>query len=160
MHDQIEPLEDEEPRRKFGGAQPGAGRPLGALNRITADIKRGLLDGILTCDYALDPNNKNAPGSIASYMRTVANKHPELFFSAIVKLIPKEVRTHLQNDTTLDITYRTMDQVRDAMLAEGMTPKLISDIEKMLPVPIHHEEEPAVDEEAHDDVELLDRGRA
>ena len=80
--------------------------------------------------------------------------------SAIVKLIPKEVRTHLQNDTTLDITYRTMDQVRDAMLAEGMTPKLISDIEKMLPVPIHHEEEPATDEEAYDDVELLDRGRA
>ena len=65
------------------------------MNRITADIKRGLLDGLLTCDYALDPNDKDAPGSISTYMRTVANKHPELFFSAVVKLLPRELHTSL-----------------------------------------------------------------
>jgi hypothetical protein len=157
MREHIKPL-DKKPKGKFGESP---GRPLGALNKITADLKRAMLDGAVTCDYAFDdPNNKDAPGSITTYMRNIANKFPELYFQAIVRLIPKEVRTHLQNDTTLDITYRTMDQVRDAMLAEGMTPKLISDIEKMLPVPIHHEEEPAVDEEVHDDVELLDRSRA
>jgi hypothetical protein len=90
----------------------------------------------------------------------MVHKFPELYFQALMRLVPKEINTRLQNDTTLDITYRTMSEVKDAMLAEGMTPKLILDIEKMLPVPIHHEEEPAVDEEAHDDVELLDRGRA
>lgn len=53
MREHIEPL-TEEPKRKFGGAQPGAGRPLGSLNKVTADLKRAILDGAVSCDYAFD----------------------------------------------------------------------------------------------------------
>jgi hypothetical protein len=59
MREQIAPLDDEKPR-KFGGAQPRAGRPLGALNKVTASLKQAILDGAVTCDYALDPNDKDA----------------------------------------------------------------------------------------------------
>jgi hypothetical protein len=149
----IEPL-DEEPRRKFGGAQPGAGRPLGALNRITKDIKEALIAGCVTCDYALDPNDKDAPGSITQYMRTVANKHPELFFSAVVKLLPKEVRTSIQNDTTVDITYRTIDEVKQALEMEGMSRTQIAAIAALMP-----DTGKPVDEEVQHDDEIFDRDR-
>jgi hypothetical protein len=150
MREQIVPLDDERPR-KFGGVQPGAGRPLGALNRITADIKRGLLDGLLTCDYALDPNDKDAPGSISTYMRSVANKHPELFFQAVVKLIPKELHTSLRQDTTVDITYRTIDEVKQALEMGGMSRKQIEVIAALMP---DTGSKPLDDEEAHDEEEV------
>jgi hypothetical protein len=152
MREQIEPL-DEEPRRKFGGAQPGAGRPLGALNRVTADLKRAILDGCVTCDYAFDSNDKDAPPSISTYMRNFANKHPEIFFQAIVRLIPKEVRTSIQNDTNINATFRTISEVKRAMEAEGMSPQFIASVESLLPMPINENEE-APDEE------VLDRGAA
>ena len=132
MREQIMPLDDERPR-KFGGTQVGAGRPLGALNRITKDIKQGFLDGILTCDYALDPTDKKAPGSISQYMRTVANKHPELFFSAVVRLIPKELHTSLRQESTLDITYENISQVKQALEESGMSRTQIAAIAALMP---------------------------
>ena len=86
MREQIMPLDDEKPR-KFGGARPGAGRPLGSLKlTITKDLKQAILDGCVSCDYAFNSNDPSAPPSISTYMRNVANKHPQLFFSAIVRL--------------------------------------------------------------------------
>jgi hypothetical protein len=133
MREQITPLDDEKPRRKFGGAQPGAGRPLGALNKVTADIKRGLLDGLLTCDYALDPNDKDTAGSISTYMRNVANKHPELFFQAVVKLIPRELHTSLRQDTSVEYTFRTIDEVKQALEMGGMSRNNIEAIAALMP---------------------------
>jgi hypothetical protein len=154
MHDSIAPLDDEKPKRKFGGKQDGAGRPLGSLNRITKDLKQAILDGCVTCDYAFDPNDPSAPPSISTYMRNVANKHPELFFSAIVRLIPRELHTSLRQDTSVDITYRTMSEVKRAMEAEGMSPQFIASVESLLPVPIND------DEEAHEDTEDFERDRS
>ena len=105
-------MSDEEPKR----LPPGPGRPLGALNRISRDIKEGVISGLLASDYAKDPDNEDAQGSITQYMKTVANKHPELFFSAVVKLIPKELRQSIQTDTTIDVSYRTFSEVKSAML--------------------------------------------
>ena len=51
-----------------------------ALNRVTKDIKEALISGAISSDYAHDPDN-DAPNSLTTYMRTVANRHPELFFS-------------------------------------------------------------------------------
>ena len=150
----IAPLDDEKPRRKFGGPQEGAGRPLGSLNRITADLKRAILDGCVSCDYAFDPNDASAPPSITTYMRNVANKHPELFFSAIVKLIPREVRTHLSNDTTVDVTLRTMNDVRRALEAEGFGSKEIRQLEALLP-----STGKPLDDDAEDVEEIFERDR-
>ena len=131
-------MSDEEPKR----LGPGPGRPPHALNKISRDIKQAIIDGLVSSDYAKDPDDKNAPGSMARYMQTVANKHPELFFQAVVKLIPKEVRQHLQTDTTIDIhTYRTVEEVKTAMRESGFSQKEIAQIESMLPMPLEPDEE-------------------
>jgi hypothetical protein len=131
---------DEEPKLKRP-AMPGAGRPLGALNKLTKDLKQAMLDGAVSSDYACDPDNEDAPGSLTQYMKTVANKHPELFFQAVSKLIPREIKTHLQQDTTIDVTYRTTEEVKTAMIDAGMSRKQIEMIEAMLPVPLEQDEE-------------------
>ena len=103
---------NEEPKR----LSPGPGRPPNALNKISRDLKEAIIAGLVTSDYAKNPDNEDAPGSLTQYMKTVADRHPELFFQAVVKLIPKEVRQHLQQDTTIDVTYRTAAEVKTAML--------------------------------------------
>ena len=111
----------------------GPGRPPGALNKITKDLKQAMLDGALFSDYARDNNAPDAPGTLTQYCITVANKHPEVFFQAIAKLIPKEIKTHLQQDTTIDVTYRTVEKVKNAMLDAGMSQREIAQLETILP---------------------------
>ena len=158
-------MSDEEPKRKLKRPpMPGAGRPLGARNQFTKDLKQAMLDGTILSDYAKDPDNEDpdASGSLTQYMKTVANRHPELFFQVLSKLLPREINTHLQQDTTIDVTvYRSVDEVKNAMLDAGMSSNTITAIQAMLPVPIIEEEKP-VDEEAHDDAAdiLFDRDRS
>jgi hypothetical protein len=61
--------------------------------------------------------------------------------------LPKEVRTHLSNETNINATFRSISEVKRAMEESGMTPKLISEIEGLLPMPINESE----NEEAHDE---------
>ena len=133
-------MSDEPERKLKRPPMPGAGRPPGALNKITKDLKEALLNGAVFSDYAKDNTDPDAPGTLTQYCITVANKHPELFFQAIAKLIPKEIRTHLQQDTTIDVTYRTTAEVKTAMADAGMSQKQIEMIEAMLPVPLIDEE--------------------
>ena len=83
----------------------------------------------------------------SQYMKTVANKHPELFFSAVCKLIPKELRQSISTDTTFDITYRSVAEVKSAMLAEGLSEKQIKMIEAMLPMPLEPDERSVLGED-------------
>ena len=127
-----------DPKRLPSG--PGPGRPPGMLNKLSREIKEGVISGLLTSDYARDPDNADAPGTIQQYFKTVANKHPELFFSqAVTKLIPKEVRQHLQQDTTI-ISYTTTAEVIRAMEVEGLSEKQIAQIKAMLPMPLEPED--------------------
>ena len=126
MSDNTEELEP----KRLG---PGPGRPPNALNKISRDLKEAIITGLVASDYAKDDDGKR---SIQTYMRSVANRHPELFFQAVCKLIPKELRQSISTDTTFDITYHSVSEVKSAMLAEGMTPKQIEMLEAMLPVPL------------------------
>jgi hypothetical protein len=114
-------------------------RPLGALNRISRDLKEGMLYAAsVGSDYAKDSEDPNAPPRLNRYLTTFCNKHPEIFFQALMKLIPKE--THLQQQSTIDVTYSSLQQVREAMLENGMSPKLIAAIEsQLLPVSVNNE---------------------
>jgi hypothetical protein len=136
--DIIEPLDDplisKDGRILKRPAMPGAGRREGSLNKITADLKRVIVGGAIDSDYGADPNDKKAPHSIENYMKNFANKHPEVYFTAAVaKLIPKVIRTSTQSETTVDITYRTVDEVKQALLDAGMAPTQIRQLEAMMP---------------------------
>jgi hypothetical protein len=128
-------------------AMCGAGRPPGALNKLTRDLRQAMLDGAVSSDYALDPDDEDAPGSLTHYMKTVANKHPELFFQALAKLIPHEIKSHSISESTVDIAFHSLDQVKMAMLNEGFSTKQVQAIEKMLPLTGN---EQVVDDQLHD----------
>ena len=134
---------DESKRKR--PAMPGAGRPLGALNKFTKDLKTALLDAAVLSDFAKDPDNEDAEGTLTRYCLTMVHRYPELYFQALMRLVPKEINTHLQQDTTIDVTlFRTTDDVKRDMENLGMSQRQIEQIESiLLPKP--------VDEEAHDD---------
>jgi hypothetical protein len=145
---------DESKRKR--PAMPGAGRPLGALNKFTKDLKTALLDAAVLSDFAKDPDNEDAEGTLTRYCLTMVHRYPELYFQALMRLVPKEINTHLQQDTTIDVTlFRTTDDVKRDMENLGMSQRQIEQIESiLLPKP--------VDEEAHDDAAdiLFDRDRS
>jgi hypothetical protein len=138
-------MSEEEPKRKLKRPpMPGAGRPLGALNKFTKDLKTAMLDAAMLSDFAKDPNDEDAPGSLTQYCLTMVHKFPELYFQALMRLVPREINTHLQQD--IDVTvYRSVDEVKNAMLDAGMSSNTITAIQAMLPVPIIEKETP-VDE--------------
>jgi hypothetical protein len=109
------------------------GRPPGALNRFTRVLKNALLDAAILSDFAKDPNNPDAPNSLTQYCLTMIHKYPDLYFQQLCRLIPKEINTSLKQDTNVNVTYRTIAEVKQTLLDEGMTPKQIATIEAMMP---------------------------
>ena len=55
----------------------------------------------------------------------MCTKFPELYFQSLMRLVPREVNTRLQQDTNVNLTYHTIAEVKQALLEEGMTPKEI-----------------------------------
>ena len=109
-------------------------RPLGSLNRISRMLKEGMILAAENSAYAHDSEDPNAPPTLNRYLITFCNKHPTEFFAALMQLIPKE--THLQQQSTIDIgvtSYSSLQEVREAMLENGMSPKMIAAIESQLP---------------------------
>jgi hypothetical protein len=105
-----------------------------------------MLDAAVLSDFAKDPNDENAPGSLTQYCLTMVHKFPELYFQALMRLVPREINTSLRQDTNVNLTYRTIAEVKQALLDEGMTPKEIRQLESLLP-----DTGKPIDEEAHDD---------
>jgi hypothetical protein len=74
-------MSEEEPKRKLKRPpMPGAGRPLGALNKFTKDLKTAMLDAAMLSDFAKDPNDEDAPGSLTQYCLTMVHKFPSFIF--------------------------------------------------------------------------------
>lgn len=160
MHD-IEPLDDpligKNGRKLKRPAMPGAGRPPGAVNKLTRDLKSALLDAAILSPFAKDPNDENAPNSLTNYCLAMCTQFPDIYFQALMRLVPREVNTSLRQESTLDITYRTVSEVRRALEESGMPLKQIEAIAAMAGV----ENGKPVDEETREDVEdiLFDRDR-
>lgn len=125
------------PERKLG---PGPGRPPGALNKISRDLKTAMLDAAVLSDRAKDPEHPELPGTLVQYMLNVEQEFPQLFFQALTRIIPKEVRQHLHQDTQIDITFNSVADVERAMLDAGMSRQQIAAIEKILPAPLEPDE--------------------
>jgi hypothetical protein len=150
MHDDDidDPLIGKDGRILKRPAMPGAGRPLGAINKFTRDLKEAMLEAATLSDYA---KGDDTHGTLTSYCVTVANKHPELFFQAVSKLLPKEVRTHLQSDSTIgvNVVFETVDQVAAELERSGMSHQQVNQLKRMLPMPVIDNE--PLDEELHDE---------
>src|SRR5258708_30779444 len=83
-----------EPRQRnangtFQKGQPspeGARRKKGALNKITADIRAGCIEG-----FTRHGSNGRGEGGFAGYVFYLAKKHPKAAFRIIEKLLPLTV---------------------------------------------------------------------
>jgi hypothetical protein len=135
------------PRSGRGGVRPGAGRPPGQPNALTAQLREALMAGAINSKYGKDDEHPN--GDLVVFFTNLANEHIGLFCSLFGKSIPKFIQT--QSDSTLSVTYQSMEEVRSAMQASGLTLRQISQIEACLPVNEmkieDHTEEPHDDEE-------------
>ena len=118
----------------WGGARPGSGRPRGSMNDTgisPRDLRAAVIEAAKNCKYGLDPADPDQPGSLTRFFIGVANEHPVAFCNLFSKLIPRHVYT--QTETTVDIQYRTVDEVKEAMADAGWTPQQIETIQSMLP---------------------------
>ena len=118
-----------------GGYRPGAGRPKGSMNDTgisPKNLREAVIEAAKNCKYGLDPEHPDQPGSLTRFFIGIANEHTVAFCNLFSKLIPRHVQT--ETVSTVDVTYRTVDEVKDAMLLAGMSPRQIEAIEKLLPV--------------------------
>jgi hypothetical protein len=130
------------------------GRPPGSPNKFTSELRQAMLEGALLSDDAKDPNNKDAPASLTQYMRNIANKYPVAYFKALTRLIPQEIRTQSISDSTVEIAFHSISDVKVALLESGLTPKQVRQLEAMLPVIEPANIEPVDDDDA---VDIFDR---
>lgn len=71
-----------------GGKRPGAGRPKGAPNKLTADIREAI-------------NNAFQEVGGTSYLVRVAQEDPKTFCALIAKVIPADVNATLRGDINI-----------------------------------------------------------
>lgn len=67
---------------KVGTGKPGPGRPPGASNKITRDIREAILKAF-----------EDAGG--AAYLKTVARDNPQVFCALLGKVLPTQVEGSL-----------------------------------------------------------------
>jgi hypothetical protein len=114
-------------------AMPGAGRPPGALNKFTRELKDAMLAGAENSIHAKDPNDPNAPGTVTQFMTNVANKYPDKYAQMLTKFIPQQY--HMQRtEIRAEVTYQSVDDVKRALVEEaGMTLQQVEALVAMLP---------------------------
>ena len=140
------PQRQEPPMPKYsgrGGVRPGAGRPAGQPNALTAQLREALIAGAINSKYGKD--DEHPDGDLVTFFTNLANEHIGLFCSLFGKSIPKFMQT--QSDTSLNVTYRNIEEVKLAMEQAGMSSKQIAQLEAMLPVNDMRVEEPAKETE-------------
>jgi hypothetical protein len=86
---------DEDGKFRKGHRTPNPGRAKGVHNKLTRDIKEGILDGAVA--HGLDGKGK---GGLQGYLTMCAAKYPKNYMYLLAKLLPFVVRN------TVDATLR------------------------------------------------------
>jgi hypothetical protein len=110
----------------------GRGRPAGSLNKFSERLKHCMIYGAEESDLAKDKDHPELPGSLEIYMKNLANLFPLQYYKQLARLCPAEVHTQI-SETSLQISYSNMDDVRSALLASGLTHAHLKQLEKLLP---------------------------
>ena len=81
--------------------------------------------------HAKDPNNKDAPGTLTQFMTTIANNYPVQYLQVLSKFIPQQINA--QTETTVEIVYNSIDDVKRALEDAGMPLKQIEQLKSYSP---------------------------
>jgi hypothetical protein len=112
----------------------GPGRPAGAINVISRDIKTiskaaeevGYIRRVPVLDAEGKPTGqteiKYGEGGELGYMKWLAEHHPGPYAMLYGKLIPLDVNAKVEEKTI--VHYETVEERRAAMIAKGWAPSL------------------------------------
>jgi hypothetical protein len=96
-----------------GEKHPNAGRPKGAKNVMTREIKEAMVLAAAESQHAKDNG-----GGLVGYLTYLANEWPELFVKLLMRLLPPRQR---EPDKALEpAASRTAAEVRAAPVARGV----------------------------------------
>jgi len=65
-------------------------RVKGTQNRITRDLKEGLIEGAVQCGY-----DDEGAGGLIGYCRRLAERHPKVYASLLAKLLPYNLNANV-----------------------------------------------------------------
>ncbi len=110
------------------GADPrrGNGRPPGARNYTTREVKQALVRAGEIAGDKVATLVKIYPEGMASYFAWLAIKHPALYTALIGRVLPQVIEGSGE-DGAIEIVYRSADDMKDELRRRG------------LPVPEIHE---------------------
>jgi hypothetical protein len=119
-----------------GNPPPGKGRLKGTVNKVTRDLKNGIVDAAIALG-----RNGEGEGGLQGYLQFLGWHHPKAFASLLGKILPLQVTGDGLPGTTIG-TVNVISVPADHYLSA-------EDIEKMRPtLEIEHAPEYAVDEPA------------
>jgi hypothetical protein len=143
-----------QPRRKphrYGpdNPPPGKGRRKGAINKITADLKQGILRGAANCGY-----DGAGLGGVDGFLLMCAQRHPKHYLALLGKMLPLNLSADVS--TTAVNEVRIISVPADHFLSQADMERLQShlpltvegqSLEYPPPEPIEQPDEPACFEE-------------
>jgi hypothetical protein len=133
----IEILGPEEGRNpswfKKGHVVEGGGRPPGATNKVTRILKEALIVAAVE-----EGRDGHGSGELVGFLRRLANEDIRSFAALLGRVIPLQVEN--KGDMRVEITYDTIDQVRQELEAQGINLEMLK---KALHVPL---DDPFADE--------------
>lgn len=81
-------MADSEPKERGNRGNAGKGRPKGSPNKITADLKRAILEALEAA---------GAKGGTVGYLTTQANANPAAFLTLVGKVLPTTISGDPEN---------------------------------------------------------------
>jgi hypothetical protein len=104
----------QEGKPKTGGRAPGAG------NKYTRIIKEALLIAA-----ELEGSNQQGAGKLIGFMRMVAREELPTFCMMLARSMPLQVETKGEDTQRVEVTYRTVHEVRLEMERRGISLALL-----------------------------------
>jgi hypothetical protein len=129
--------------RKGDPAPPGAGRPPGATNVLSRDIKTiirkaaeevGFIRRVPVLDAEGNPTGRTetryGEGGELGYIKWLAENHPGPYAMLYGKLIPLDVNAKIEEKPV--VRYETVEERRKAMIAAGWSPATLAALEEAM----------------------------
>jgi hypothetical protein len=101
---------------------PGAGRPPGRTNKITRDLKVGIMEAAIA--YGADGFGA---GGLTGYLYHLAADHPKAFASLLAKMLPYQVSSNSSSSAigTINVVSIPAGQFLDAADISKFQPALV-----------------------------------
>jgi hypothetical protein len=129
--------------KKGHAPMAGGGRPAGAINVISRDIKTiirkaaeevGFIRRVPVLDAEGKPTGqteiKYGEGGELGYMKWLAENHPGPYAMLYGKLIPFDMNAKVEEKTV--VHYETLEERRAAMIAKGWAPSALAALEEAM----------------------------